>query len=173
MLSYQKYKKLLSESLDSLSPKEIDFGSNGDFWDDNPYSDKKFSQFIGNLYQTIFKKDGIFFRVLFDKKTSEISFQVSKGEDVTSFNDEKLGKGTEIIQLFSHLLYIIPFIIKQFNPSTLMFSSKHHTLKLYDALFSKSKAINKFLQNVGFEKKSEIQKNSDGSHSYYFEKRKN
>lgn len=172
MLSYQQFKNLLIESLDSLKPKEIQFGSNGDFWDENPYSDKKFSHFIDSLYQTLFKKDKIFFRVLFDKKTTEISFQVSKNEDVTSFTDEKLGEGTEIINLFSNLLYIIPFLVKQFNPQSLMFSSKQHTMKLYDALFLKSKAINSFLEQLGFKKKDEIKKNSDGSHSYYFERKR-
>lgn len=170
MKSFRTFIEQLNESLDSLSPKEITFGSNADFWDENPYSDKKFSQFVGSLYQTLFKVNNIFFRILFDKKTKEISFQVSLSDDVSSFTDEKLTKGTEIVPLFSYILYILPFLIKQFSPNEVMFKSKDHTKKLYDALFNKSKGITSYLASIGFKRKGDIIKNSDGEHSYYFEK---
>ena len=72
----------------------------------------------------------------FNKETNEILFEVSKSDDITTFTDEKLGQGVNVQLLFSYLLYLLSFIIKEFNPPEIIFTSKLHTKKIYNLLIT-------------------------------------
>jgi hypothetical protein len=163
MKSFKEYmKEYITEVFDSLKPIPIKFGSNEEPFDsDNSYNDKKFAPFHGNLYRTVFKDD-VWVQVLFDKSTQEISFMTSNSEDVFSFTtDKRQDVRGNVMSIFSHLLYILPFLVKQFRPLRLMFNSKPHTKKIYDLVYAKQ-----MLQQFGYETVSKVDTGSETQYVY-------
>ena len=166
MITFSEY-LTLHEAFDSITPKPIPFGSNEDWDDPTPYTNQKFSAILG-LMRTVFVLDGIYFQVLCDKTTQEVSFRVSRTEDLTQYSDEPIGVSINIQILFSHILYIISKYIEQYKPPRIMFTSRSHTKKLY-AGFYKSKALNDQAKKLGYSLTSS-ESLPDGSDKYVYSK---
>lgn len=165
IINFEEFSQI-NEAFDTIKPKPIQFGSNADWDDPNPYTNGKFENIIG-IYRTVFNLEGIFFQILFERMTGEVSFRVSETEDLTKFTDEPIGVGVNIQVLFSHILYVISKLIIQLRPPKIIFTSKSHTKKLY-AGFYKSKSLEDEAKKLGY---SSAKKESmpDGSDKYTYE----
>lgn len=144
MKTFQQYLKehairsVQLESFDSLAPVPVSFGSNIDFFGaGDSYTDKKFEAMGSGLYRTVFQSDKVWVQVVFDKNNNELLFMTGDTDDITAFDTNKRSITGNIRMIFSNMLYIIPFLIKQLRPTTIMISSKPHTKKIYNYLYSK------------------------------------
>jgi hypothetical protein len=166
MLSFRQY---LNEVFNTLQAIPVSFGSNEEFFSDGSqdFTDKKFDKFGSNNYRTVFNMEGGVVQVLFDKANNELSFVTGKTADLTRLSFDKQDISMDIRKVFSAILYIIPFLLRQLNPPFIMFSSKEHTKKIYDFIF-KNSSLDSELKRLGLEKDKII---NQGNSSQYFFKR--
>jgi hypothetical protein len=151
---------ILLESFDSLEPIPVAFGSDVDFFGGgDSYTDKKFESVGNNLYRTVFKSDNVWVQVMFDRNHNELLFMTSDSDDITTFDTNKRNITGDIKTIFGNLLYIIPFLIRQLRPQTIMLASKVHTKKIYDYLYAR-----KALSKIGLEN---LSKKDTGTESQY------
>jgi len=150
----------ISESFDTLSPVPVSFGSNVDFFGTgDSYTDNKFESMGRGLYRTVFQSGSVWVQVVFDKSNSELLFMTSDTDDITAFDTNKRNITGDIRMIFGNMLYVIPFLIKQLRPSIIMLSSRPHTKKIYDYLYSK-----KTLEKIGL---VSISKQDVGNDTHY------
>lgn len=129
------------------------------------YNDKKFEQFHGSLYRTVFKSDNVWVQIVFDKSNNELLFMTSRTEDITSFDSNKTDVTGDFVKILRHVLYITPFMMTQLKLSTIMIKSRPHTKKTYDVLFGK-----KISEKFGLELVAKSE-DSQGNSVYTFKKK--